>query len=901
MALKRYLAFISYRHTDRDNAVAEVLRHGLEGFHAGRRSSLPRVRRVFRDTDELPTSSDLGADIENALKDSEWLIALCSEDYTQSRWCISEIRRFIALGRRDRILPVLVSGTPETSMPEEIRDLAPAADLRGREGGLKSAAKDCVPALLARMTGEDADALLSCHRRFRLGQLACGAAALALGVFGFALYANRTANVISDNNRKIEVATEEAWAAQEEAVAERNNALLNQAAYTAQSCDNRLSDGDVDGAIREALDALPEDLHGELPVSDDLLCVLRTALCIHGTSFERVHVTPLDFSATGCDRLSSRSELLTLTGDGIAALNFSTGELSTPAADLSDAIREAVEAGLIEGYNHVIGVNSGSSGYAVFYDADKPLGCVETWDTEMRRYTLNGEPFLAEGVVRSDQSDSKGKMLAWRGGDAPVAALFSAEKDEAVATLQGAGAIVSASFISARQVAAVDDAGTLRVYDVSDGSELWTAEGGYRFVQYYYYGSGRLFAIADDGGLRCLEAATGKELWESRLDSPALSLDCCRDDGSILIVCEEGARLCSLSDGSEKERLRDTGGARLAAWDAESDGRRFVLIYDDRAELYGEARMSDPDLSESAVLTDPKMPCGSPLAYSADGKYVYTHFRGDFAKWDAATGELLWVNESDWGEYWGDLTTGRMNVAGDAYWRQTYSGNGLEKINADTGETLYSVKEMAGSYFPMPQESPDGKLGLIVSNKYSHGLVVFETDTGNALWRKDLYEDYRPLGYSARFTEDSGEVWVKLYLANPDGFTRSEVICRFDARSGALLEEAEVGDGDALMQRFLDLPTGEPARQTVTAFGGEDAKKSGDRIVRASDGAPLLDCEQALLGSGLSASYIDAVSAPDGESLCMGGYAQTPPLLVRPSDMDALVAKAKRRTGGDAQ
>ena len=142
---------------------------------------------------------------------------------------------------------------------------------------------------------------------------------------------------------------------------------------------------------------------------------------------------------------------------------------------------------------------------------------------------------------------------------------------------------------------------------------------------------------------------------------------------------------------------------------------------------------------------------------------------------------------------------------------------------------------------------------------------------------------------------------MKLYLANPDGFTRSEVVCRFDARGGALLEEAAVGDGDALMQRFLELPTGEPARQTVTAFGGEDAKKSGDRIVRASDGAPLLDCEQALLGSGLSASYIDAVSAPDGESLCVGGYAQTPPLLVRPSDMDALVAKAKRWTGGDAQ
>ena len=36
-------------------------------------------------------------------------------------------------GRKDRILPVLLSGTPETAVPEEVRDLPLAADLRGED------------------------------------------------------------------------------------------------------------------------------------------------------------------------------------------------------------------------------------------------------------------------------------------------------------------------------------------------------------------------------------------------------------------------------------------------------------------------------------------------------------------------------------------------------------------------------------------------------------------------------------------------------------------------------------------------------------------------------------------------------------------------------------------------
>ena len=50
VSMGKYLAFISYRHNTRDMEVSSGLRHGIENFHPGRKSSLPRKRKVFRDT-----------------------------------------------------------------------------------------------------------------------------------------------------------------------------------------------------------------------------------------------------------------------------------------------------------------------------------------------------------------------------------------------------------------------------------------------------------------------------------------------------------------------------------------------------------------------------------------------------------------------------------------------------------------------------------------------------------------------------------------------------------------------------------------------------------------------------------------------------------------------------------
>ncbi len=123
----RYDAFISYRHLPLDRAVAMRLQTLLENYRPPRSMTElknRRIRRVFRDQSELPTSGDLGSDIRTALLSSRYLIVICSERFRDSVWCMEEVRQFKAAhgGRTDRILTLLVSGEPKDVFPPELTE-----------------------------------------------------------------------------------------------------------------------------------------------------------------------------------------------------------------------------------------------------------------------------------------------------------------------------------------------------------------------------------------------------------------------------------------------------------------------------------------------------------------------------------------------------------------------------------------------------------------------------------------------------------------------------------------------------------------------------------------------------------------------------------------------------------
>ena len=122
----KYDAFISYRHCELDKFVAENLHKILECYE------LPKTiktklnvqgrtfKRIFRDQEELPLSSNLEDPIIEALKDSKYLIVICSPRLKDSLWCKKEIQTFKKLRGRKNILCVLVEGEPSDSFPEEV-------------------------------------------------------------------------------------------------------------------------------------------------------------------------------------------------------------------------------------------------------------------------------------------------------------------------------------------------------------------------------------------------------------------------------------------------------------------------------------------------------------------------------------------------------------------------------------------------------------------------------------------------------------------------------------------------------------------------------------------------------------------------------------------------------------
>ena len=118
----KYNAFISYRHNERDSAVAHEIQKRLERFHIPsairKQTGIERIDRLFLDQAELDIGSDLSQKIDEALAASEYLIVICSPAYNESKWCLHEIEEFLRTHDRSHILTVLSEGEPPAVFPE---------------------------------------------------------------------------------------------------------------------------------------------------------------------------------------------------------------------------------------------------------------------------------------------------------------------------------------------------------------------------------------------------------------------------------------------------------------------------------------------------------------------------------------------------------------------------------------------------------------------------------------------------------------------------------------------------------------------------------------------------------------------------------------------------------------
>ena len=221
-----YDAFISYRHSELDSFIAENLHRKLENFKLPRsvipkiKSGKTRIERVFRDVDELPLSEDLSDPISKALKNSDYLITICTPRYPQSRWCMKEIEVFLQTHTRDHILVVLAEDEPVNSFPEILcyddvkmtdengktvtvrREVEPlAADTRGEnKKEILKAMNTAVIKICAAIFGLNYDELRQRHREQKLRRMAAVFGSIGAAVLAFAIFATIALIKISKQN-----------------------------------------------------------------------------------------------------------------------------------------------------------------------------------------------------------------------------------------------------------------------------------------------------------------------------------------------------------------------------------------------------------------------------------------------------------------------------------------------------------------------------------------------------------------------------------------------------------------------------------------------------------------------------------------------------------------------------
>ena len=118
----KYFAFVSYRSSD--EKWAKWLQEKIEAYRLPTtvqrmNGALPksRLRPCFRyHTDIQP--NELKTELRQKLEQSRYLLVICTPRSAQSPWVGAEIDTFVELGRRDRIIPVIVEGRPYSGDPE---------------------------------------------------------------------------------------------------------------------------------------------------------------------------------------------------------------------------------------------------------------------------------------------------------------------------------------------------------------------------------------------------------------------------------------------------------------------------------------------------------------------------------------------------------------------------------------------------------------------------------------------------------------------------------------------------------------------------------------------------------------------------------------------------------------
>jgi len=306
MGLK-YNAFISYRHSEVDSKIASEVQTRLERFRIPKaiikKTGVKRIERIFRDKEELPITSDLNEDIDQALENSDKLIVICSTRTGESIWVRKEIETFLKYHDKKDVFTVLVDGEPEQVIPDillhdTVSEYLPSGKLETKDVmieplscdyriDIKRARKYELPRLAAAIIGCSYDELVQRRKQYIrrrnsiIGSCAAIAIAAIIGYLTWSLlqikmnYDRAESNyALAQNN--LALAEENYAQAQENYM----DALRNQSTYLASESGELLDSGDRLGAVQLALAALPSE-DKDRPVTCEAEYALSSALGLY--------------------------------------------------------------------------------------------------------------------------------------------------------------------------------------------------------------------------------------------------------------------------------------------------------------------------------------------------------------------------------------------------------------------------------------------------------------------------------------------------------------------------------------------------------------------------------------------------------------------------------------------
>ena len=242
----------------------------------------------------MPITNNLADPITEALKNSEYLLVICSPRLRDSIWCHTEIETYIKMHGRDHVFAVLVEGEPDESFPEEILykneietdengnqverkiQIEPlAADVRGKtKREIRKKIKEEVVRLASPMFGCSYDDLKQRHREQKIKRI------LSLALMGCTIFASFAiiSGIMSFRIHNQSVKIQE----QSEKIEEQYlESRTDNAKAISKNALEQLEMGNQIGAVKLAYGALTKDEQGNMPYTSEAENALSQSLRVY--------------------------------------------------------------------------------------------------------------------------------------------------------------------------------------------------------------------------------------------------------------------------------------------------------------------------------------------------------------------------------------------------------------------------------------------------------------------------------------------------------------------------------------------------------------------------------------------------------------------------------------------